>query len=94
MKKIVIAFLFIPFLSGCMGDGLGMKESPLWYMTADDSAIEQHFSKLCNDLGYRTGTSEHKRCLTMERRNSSSSTMNNFSRDMQQWNRDFNWGLI
>ena len=48
MKIRILLSLSIVFLSGCVRE-----ESPIWYMTSNDSEINQHFKNKCiNDFGH------------------------------------------
>ncbi len=68
-SRILLISLSIVFLSGCVRE-----ESPLWYMTSDDSEINQHFKSICIDeYGHRCDSpSGLNRCIKAARKLSAS----------------------
>ena len=85
-KKIIVLIFPAIFISGCGGDGFGMKESPLWHITASDESKDQYFRQVCLDYGYRANTPELNKCIRSERRGSSS----NAGSRMQNWSNQYN----
>lgn len=55
-------------LAGCQNGGVGLAESPAWFMTASQEQQMAYFGKRCAGYGVKPGTPEMTQCLMDESR--------------------------
>lgn len=64
MKRLVLVGLVV--LAGCQNGGIGMAESPAWFMTATPQEQATYFGKRCSTYGFKPGTPEMAQCIMTE----------------------------
>ena len=82
-KLFTISFLTFTLMS-C--SSIGLKESPLWHMTASDDEKSEYFSSICAAHGFKYNTPAMSQCITLERRSSRKSSASDMAagfRDVQ-----------
>ena len=45
---------------------LGRPGSPIWFKTASQATINNHFSKICENYGFKKGTNQFSSCIQTE----------------------------
>lgn len=68
MKRILIVCLTV--LAGCQNGGIGMAESPAWFMTATPQEKAAYFGKKCASYGFSPNSNEMAQCIMIESRSS------------------------
>lgn len=66
--KFAVLLIAAVALAGCQNGGIGMAESPAWFMTATQEQQIAYFSKRCAAYGVKPGTPEMTQCLMDESR--------------------------
>ncbi|MDH7790734.1 hypothetical protein QBD00_001638 [Ochrobactrum sp. AN78] len=70
MKKTFILIAVLLGVSGCQSGGVGMPESPMWFLTATPEQQIAYYSKRCSAYGFKAGTPEMAQCIMTESRSS------------------------
>lgn len=71
MKRVVLLGALLA-LAGCQNGGIGMAESPAWFMTATPEEQARYFSKRCTTYGFKPGTPDMAQCVMIEANSSRS----------------------
>lgn len=76
--KTVLTVIAVMFISGCATSPsgrtvVGQPGSPLWNMTADESAKRDYFRGICVQMGIKLDTPEMDVCIKSEPRSASNS---------------------
>jgi hypothetical protein len=73
-------------LSGCggTGSGVGMKESPLWHMSASAEEKLKYFTQQCLGFGFKINTPEMAQCIQNQSNQSRSNASATIDRLAQQ----------
>lgn len=79
MKNLLVVLAGVATLSGCQNGGIGMAESPAWYMTATPEQQMAYFSKRCAAYGFKKNTNEMAQCLMIESRSSRNQASSNMA---------------
>ena len=89
---MTMRFLFICLISSLLMScsSIGMKESPLWHITASDDEKLEYFEEICAAYGYKYGTPAMAQCVTLEKRSSSSSAADGFASGLQNMQNNMN----
>ena len=89
---MTMRLLFICLISSLLMScsSIGMKESPLWHMTASDDEKLEYFEEICAAYGYKYGTPAMAQCVTLEKRSSSSSATDRFTAGLQNMQNNMN----
>lgn len=86
--KLLFICLMSALLMSC--SSIGMKESPMWHMTASDEEKLEYFEEICSAYGYKYGTPEIVQCVALEKRSSSSSAGDRFRDGLQNMQNNMN----
>lgn len=91
MRKVAIVSVCALVLSGCggTGSGVGMKESPIWHMSASAEEKLNYFTQQCLGFGFKKNTPEMAQCIqnqSNQSRGNASAKMGRIAQQQQQWN--------
>ena len=89
MRKVAIVIVCALVLSGCggTGSGVGMKESPLWHMSASAEEKLNYFTQQCLKFGFKNNTPEMAQCIqnqSNQSRGNASATLGRLAQQEQQ----------